>query len=158
MVPKSYGPKVLWSQIPLDPKSCGPKVKLSHSPIVPKSYGPKVPWSHQGGIKCCLLCHPGIRADYFARHCAIYQFILWLIFVPDRGMLILSKELCSCDRDVAPFFFWYDISLHFETMCIDSDKYFMWGLKISCHLGCQDASKNPTLGPMVLLSHIPIVP
>ena len=30
----------------------------------------------QGGIKFCLLCHPGIRANYFGRRCAIYQFIL----------------------------------------------------------------------------------
>ena len=70
-----------------------------------------------GRMKFCLSCHPGIFANYFAWRCVIYQFILWLMFVPDTGMFILSKDLCS---------FGYDISLHFVTMCIVSDKYFIW--------------------------------
>ena len=70
LVPKSYGPKVLWSQSHMDPKSYGPKVPLTQTPmvwniplthcpkvpslishIVSESYGSKVTWSKEAGPK-----------------------------------------------------------------------------------------------------------
>ena len=37
--------------------------------------------------------------------------------------------------------------------CGYSDRYFLWGGRISCHLGCQDARKNPTLATSATMWH-----
>ena len=37
--------------------------------------------------------------------------------------------------------------LHILTKCGDSNRDFLWGLMILCHLGCQDAHKYPDLAP-----------
>jgi hypothetical protein len=68
--------------------------------------------------------------------------------VPITEIVSLRQELCSFHRDCAPvtgillissfdmiFLTFYDISLHFVTININSDKYFVWGRKILCHLG-----------------------
>ena len=88
---------------------------------------------------------------------------------------LVSQEISSCQSKILPvtgnFFLWQEISScekkflletrnffllneifhlsylsRFETKCGNSNKKFVWGTQILCHLGWQDARKNPTLG------------
>ena len=62
--------------------------------------------------------------------------------------LFLWQDISSCDRKsllvTENVILQQEISSHLITArkCGDSHKDFLWGLSISCHLGCQDARKK----------------
>ena len=74
--------------------------------------------------------------------------------LPVTGYFFLWQEISSCDKRfllvTRNFLLWHEIFhlsylSRFATKCGNSNKNFVWGTQISCHLGCQDARKNPTL-------------
>ena len=74
-------------------------------------------------------------------------------FVTVRGISFLSKECFFLSEKLCyKYFLFWDRMLFClikATKGGGSNKYFLWGLRILCHLGYQDARKNSSL----LLTH-----
>ena len=78
----------------------------------------------------------------------LWKKIMYFLLFADISFF--HRTFCSATQI---FFLWQKIPFRagnlfllvttcmFATMCKNSNKYFMWGSKIQCHLGCQDAVK-----------------
>ena len=79
-----------------------------------------------------------------------FKFFLWQVIKSCDMKYFLSVTKILCDRK--SFLVTDNIKARkfiLKTKWGDSIKDFLWGLRISCHLGCQDAHKNPNLSKRI---------